>query len=431
MGARSAPDDPFHLPAGRSKVEWPRKLRPVPIKGSHLLLGVSLAVNVALLATILSRGPSLFSSGPAAGAPVVTAVQPAAASTPEAVAAEKAAFFDNSDLKALIARMRSAGYPPKIIKAIITAQVSELMATRRRELAERNGLGPYWSAKFGEFGSKTREGLFAVNKEGRKMLSDLLGPDGDPVDVFGNDFRQKMNGGLSPEKAKRLTKITNDYWDLKNEIISGSKGVLLPEDYEKLAYLDKEQQADIADSMTPDELFEFQIRNSGTAYGLREKLQGFNPSEDEFRAIFKVQQAYDQQYGNPDTTLSPSQQHDRQTHQGEILAQLQTILSPDRLAEYKDATDPKFVAVNQVMARFDLPVTATRQVMDIEADITKRADAVRNDKSLTDAERSSQLAALADEAKTKATAITGDRGFEAYKQSAGAWIQSLTPPPAN
>ena len=238
-----------------------------------------------------------------------------------------------------------------------------------------------------------------------------------------------MNGGLPRKKYKRMTKINSDYTDLKNEIYQSSKGTLMPEDYEKLAYLDKEQQADIADSLTPDELFEYQIRNSPTAGQLRDKLQGFNPTEDEFRAIFKVQQAYDSSTAAPTARSRPAQQHDRQAHQGEILAQLQNILPPDRLAEYKEQTDPKLLAVTQVLARFDLPATATREVLDIQDDITKRADAIRSDKSLSDADRASQLAALADEAKTRTTAITGDRGFEAYRQSAGSWIQSSCPQP--
>jgi hypothetical protein len=400
----------------------------VPIKGFTLLLGASLAANAALISLIAIRAPSLLQMAPPSAETKPPSPSAASVAADGAGAAEKRAFFDTTDLKSLVARMRAAGYPPKIIKAIVTAQINDLMALRRRDLVMQNGIAPYWSKKFGEFDPKTLDGLRSLYKERNKMMSDLLGPDGDPVDVFGDDFRQKMNGGLPQEKYKRLMKINSDYSDLKNEIYQSSKGTLMADDYEKLAYLDKEQQADIAESMTPDELFQYQVRQSATANQLRDKLQAFNPTEDEFLAIFKVQQAYDQQYGSPDATLSPSQQHDRQAHQGEVLAQLQSILSPDRLAEYKEATDPKFLAVNQVMARFDLPTTATRQVMDIESDISKRADAVRQDKSITDADRTSQLSALAEEAKTRATAVTGERGFEAYKQSAGGWIQNLNPP---
>jgi hypothetical protein len=401
----------------------------MPLKGSTLLLGASLAANAALVAILVVRAPvRIPAAAESGGAKPPSPSASAPAGSLDSTAAEKAAFFNTGDLKSLVARMRAAGYPKNVIKAIVVGQISDLMAARRAALAEQIGIGPYWSSKFGDFGSKGREDLRALFKEQRKMVSDLLGPDADPVDIFGNNFRQKMNGGLPQEKYKQLMKINSDYSDLKNQIFSSANGALMPEDYEKLAFLDKEQQADIAGSMTPDELFEYQIRNSNSAGQLRDKLQAFNPTEDEFRAIFKVQQAFDQQYGSPEGTLSPSQLKDRQAHQGEILSQLQSILSPDRLAEYKDATDPKFLAVNQVMARFDLPVTATKQVMDIESDITKRADSIRSDKSLTDAERASQLAELADEAKARTTTITGDRGFEAYKQSAGAWIQSLTPP---
>jgi hypothetical protein len=81
-----------------------------------------------------------------------------------------------------------------------------------------------------------------------------------------------------------------------------------------------------------------------------------------------------------------------------------------------------------MVERLELPAEATGQVLALRGDIDKRADAIRHDTSLSAADRSAQLAALADDATSKAGAILGERGLAAYKQNYGWWIQNLKPP---
>jgi hypothetical protein len=66
--------------------------------------------------------------------------------------------------------------------------------------------------------------------------------------------------------------------------------------------------------------------------------------------------------------------------------------------------------------------------VDVQGDITKRADAIRKDAGLSAADKKSQLAALADEATSRLGAVLGDRGLAAYRDNGGWWIQGLAPP---
>ncbi|HTU02809.1 MAG TPA: hypothetical protein VMG58_13365 [Candidatus Sulfotelmatobacter sp.] len=119
---------------------------------------------------------------------------------------------------------------------------------------------------------------------------------------------------------------------------------------------------------------------------------------------------------------SPGQQRERQARQGEVVAQIQEILGADRFAEYKRDTDPACLAVSRLAERLDLPPTAAQQ-----DDIGGRADATRRDQSLASADKSSQLAALADEATGKVAAVLGGHGLAAYRQAGGWWIRNLRP----
>ena len=70
----------------------------------------------------------------------------------------------------------------------------------------------------------------------------------------------------------------------------------------------------------------------------------------------------------------------------------------------------------------------------VQEDIKQRLTAVRADPSLTPAARTAQIAALTDETRSRITATLGERGFEAYKQYGGNWMQMLqwapsAPPP--
>ncbi|HXQ82029.1 MAG TPA: hypothetical protein VN775_11990 [Opitutaceae bacterium] len=392
----------------------------MPIKAPTLLMAASLAANAALVALVAIEAPSAFRMGSAGGAGA-----PAAAPAPTPVSANGTegprtwSAIRSGDLKAQAGRLRAAGFPPNIVRAILREQLNERFAPRRRELAAQLGARPYWTSRFDSWDSKTMAGMNAINKEQANMLKDLMGAETEPGDPFGDADRLNRSGSLGPEKYARVQAILSDYNELKGEIYSAAQGgPMLPEDQEKLAYLEKEQQADIAASLTPDELFEYQIRNSPTAGMLRYSLHAFNPTEDEFRAIFRVQQAFDQQYGSMGP-LSPDQQRERQAHKADVAAQVQDILGPDRFAEYKRDTDPAYQAVSRLVERLDLPPAAAQQVVALQDDISKRADAIRKDQSLAAADRSSQLAALADEATSKVASVLGDRGLAAYKQTGG------------
>jgi hypothetical protein len=203
---------------------------------------------------------------------------------------------------------------------------------------------------------------------------------------------------------------------------------MLPEDKEKMDYLQKEEKAEIAAELSPDELLEYQLRTSNTAGNLRYMLTAFNPTEDEFRAIFKAQQDFDSQYGSSDGPLTPDQLKEREAHNADLFTKIQDAIGPERAAEYKVESDPNYVQLSRLVDRLELPAAATQQVASVQGDITKRADAIRKDPGLSAADKSSQLAALADEASAQITAVMGDRGLQAYKQNGGGWIQGLKPP---
>jgi hypothetical protein len=201
--------------------------------------------------------------------------------------------------------------------------------------------------------------------------------------------------------------------------------MMLPEDNEKLALLEKEKNADMSKLLTPQELEEYNLRSSTSASMLRSNLTTFNPTEAEFRALYKLQSALDDQYPQPMGMTTAEQRAPREAAEKQLQPQIQALLGPDRYADYQLATDPKYSSINRLVARLELPASTSVDVVNVQETAQKQAMALRQDRTLSPDQRNAQLAALAQQAQTQLTATLGPSGFEAYKEYGGYWLQNL------
>ncbi|MEO6995160.1 MAG: hypothetical protein ABI273_16260 [Lacunisphaera sp.] len=339
------------------------------------------------------------------------------------------ASIESGDAQTMADRLRAAGFPPSLIRALISARIAEQFSARRKALLAQMEDKPFWKSGSGYFADpKTMAALRDLSREQSNLLKQVLGPDGPGGSDEAAAYRRRQFGDLPQSKADQVQSILSDYNDLRNQVYLTANGVILPEDREKLALLEKEQRSDLGAALTPEELENYQLRSSPTANSMRSQLALFSPTEDEFRAIFDLQQSFDDKYGSTNMMTAASYR-DRQTHQPELLDQVKNVLTPDRFAAYAQAVDPAYQTVNRLVARLDLPASAATDVVGVQKDISSRASAVRSDPNLTRDVKNAQLSALADEATGKLNVVLGARGLEAYKQFGGQWVQNLAPRP--
>jgi hypothetical protein len=400
------------------------------------LLLVSLAVNGALVAALVGQFPALTNLGVEIAGAVNPATDPAPAKT--AAAQNKAGTSSSpvqiwsllrtsDDLPTLIARLRAAGFPPSVVRSVVAAEIGEQFAARRKELTSQQTVAPYWKNQFFSFyDPKATAALRVLSRKESDLLKQLLGPDPSPANDMLRASMAGQFGNLPPEKIDQLQSILSDYSEMSSQVYATANGMMLPEDRAQLALLEKEQRVDLAALLTPQELEEYNLRNSSTTGKLRSQLATFNPTEDEFRAIFKIQQAFDDQFGS---TMAMTMEQRRQytEAQKQLLPQIQAVLTPDRFAAYQQAIDPAYQQINRLVARLDLPPETSTQVVALQKDIQQRAMAVQTARDVTPDDRAAQLAALNQEATNKLTQSLGARGFEAYKTNGGYWLQMLQP----
>lgn len=396
-----------------------------------LLIGASLIANVALAIAVSDRTvhwTAVFASA-ASNAPAATATASTAAAVPTPPPLDPKVWKGllGTDLAATLAHLRAEGFPPSMQRAILAALIAEQFADRHKALASMINAEPWWRGNL--YGSNSGAKILAarqqLQRDEKEALDNLLGADSG-LTAYARAQQIKQYGNLPPEKLSELNRINSDYNELMSEVRNAAQGILLPEDRDKLAYLEKEKRADITAALTPDELFEYDLHNSSTAGSLRYQLAAFNPTEDEFRAIFKVRQAFDAQYANGNfDMMTMDQRRAYGEAQAELTKQIQPLLSADRYAEYQQKTDPAYIQANALVTRLNLPATATSDIVAVQKDITKRASAIRQDNTLSPPDRAVQLKALGDEAVLRLTPTLGDAGIAAYRQSGGYWINTL------
>ncbi|HWA08719.1 MAG TPA: hypothetical protein VG838_04545 [Opitutaceae bacterium] len=402
------------------------------MKITPLLIAGSLVANAALAFALVQRSSAhggVSIAGTAVSADSAVPKQAAAAQKKDAAIPTPWPQLTAGDLPDVVTRLRAEGFPPKLVRAIVGALVAEHFADRSKAIADAIAAQPWWRANPAAGTSLAEQKITAMrrrlNSDERDMVYQLLGPDTD-LSEYERTAAQQRYGNLDPDRIERLNRLNSDYTDLMSDARLEAKNIILPEDREKLGFLEQQKQADLAKLLSPEELFEYNLRSSSIATRLHTQLAAFDPSEDEYRAIFKVQQDFDAQYADGRMAfLTVDERRDRRDALSSVTDQLKDVLSPERFADYQLMTSPSYLQTSQLVTSLSLPATATADIVGVQRDATSRMTAIVADRSLTNAQRGAQLQALAEEASTKLTATLGENGMATYRSSTGVWLSNL------
>lgn len=405
-------------------------------------------VLLALLACSLAANAAYFvvrARGPASSPRELRASS--AASTPEALAAlavekadtdratgERYFALAHTDPKTLKEQLEAAGYPPHLVKAVVGALIGENSIARQHEILRNQKETPFWQTGDHMLGYNTNdpEAMRAVsalqretNERYRSIFGDTISDDVNAMAAY-----RRLYGDLPAEKIARLQRIESDYLELQRQIAPWpTMGRPSPADQEKFALLEKEKRADMAAILTPEELFELDLRTSRTATQLRFSLNAFSPTEEEFRKIFSIQKAIDEAKGRPTNTYGPYSLS--VARDDELLTRLDGVISPERIEDLKFATEPTNATLTRLTNRLGLPISTAKEVIQLRDATMLAASKLKAEASLTPDERTAQLKALAQTANERTTSLLTARGVEAYLQYGGSWLNSITSTPTN
>lgn len=402
-----------------------------------LVLIGSLAANAAGLVYMIGFSPSAGTVGKESEASRSQSEQLASA---RSKAADQAAaevesqshravwgLVDGGDLKGALERMKQLGYPEAVVRWIIKGKLQEDLTTRMLALQAKRGDTPYWKIP----GSFMDAGMMAesraINQRYNEQLKELLGSSA-AVNSGEVMYQKYRFGNLAPEKLQQLQRITSDYDEMRMQIQQSTQGMLLAEDREKLAFIDKEQLADLQRLLTPEELANYEMRSSNLANMIRSRLSGFDVTEDEYRQLFAA--AKTASGGSAGFSWSAASFNNFGARNNVLLDAARSIMTPERFAAFELATDPQYSQTSRLISRLNLPATATAAVVSVQRDSMKSVQEIRSNRQLTPAQQTEQLNALKQQVTQQLTTVLGERGMAAYQETAGSWMRMMTAPVA-
>jgi len=347
------------------------------------LITLSLGANAALVGTLALRSPAPI---PAPGVSVVTNIVTKTVSRrPEVVTQtnwERLNWgaIESADYKTYIANLRAAGCPEETIRDLIIADVNKLYASRWRELHTPAGPWKFWEAnvpaKGDPRGKKGGQDAVKEVKEDKQaddrrrlvaerdaLIKELLGVDlKSELKKYAWDTDEKPSRALeflTEDKREQVRELQDKFKEDTRDLMDAARANNLSreEAQKKLAELRAQERAGLAATLTPLELEEFDLRQSPLAGRLRAQLAGFEPTEQEFRSLFKLLNTGEAEAGGGARRGLTLAQLDADTQ-----AKLQQVMGPERFAAFQQANDPVAQATSKAARRYGVSADAAAVV---------------------------------------------------------------------
>ena len=398
-----------------------------------ICLNVGLAIAVGLLAQRRSKPASPLSSDIEI---VTTNVTRVVKLKPNSAAADTAGKFtwrsvQSDDLKQYIANLRAIHCPEETIQDIIVALVNKQFAAREASLKLRPQYAKPWelsALSTGRYGDQQQK-LRALIREKQSLLKELLGVDVPTDFPTTSDFRndEKFEAALKwlPEsKRDQARAIQAAYLDKYAQLQQRTRGQFEPEDQDEAKRLRAERQDALAKLLTPQEFEDFELRTSSTASSLRSQLTGFDPTEKEFRALFRLRRQQDE-FNASMSGLEPvdqaAQQKRAEAYQ-QMEQQIKTALGDERYAEYQRSQDSSFRNLTQLATQNGLPKETAIKGYEIRQTAIQEAQKLRQDQTLTPQQRKEAITAIKTETERAFAQTLGEKLYNTFKRRNPQWL---------
>ena len=396
----------------------------------YLSLVLSLAANVWFIARPRpAPEPSRSIAGSKRPAP-----PPPASGTAESTAgaAPGALPTTEADFKALRLRLETQGLPPDVVRAVLVQLVQRGFQRRQAELLGMPAPEEYWRNPNPRADVTAQSALQDLGREQRRLLREIGGHDLE----FDENTQRRQFGGLPEAKVAQLKRILADYADLEESHFTESSDRGRADARARAELLAREKRADIERLLTPEELLNYDLRNSTAAHRLRGKLGQFAVSEAEFRSLYPLFKATLDPVGTDARGNIAEARRARETAERQLDDQLRRGLGDARYQELQEANDHLLQQTRSFTASLNLPPHVATEVMSVQKEYSPKLNALDRDRDLSPNQRDAQVSALGLEARDRLIRALGPAGFEAYKRQGGGWLGAAlnrappTPSPA-
>ena len=311
---------------------------------------------------------------------------------------------ESSDYPTFIANLRSINCPEQTIRDIIIADVNGLYA-RKRATELVTSEQQWWRSEpdsnvVATASAKAR----LLDDERRALLARLLGPNWEAGDMTSLPRPSQpgvvLDGailGVLPAETKQAVQEVNLRSQERLESYLASQRVDGKDpDPVEVAKLRQQTRTDLQRILTPPQLEEYLLRYSQNASNLRAdfgQLRFFNPTQDEFRNVFRATDNLDQQIQLLADSTDSNSVAQRKALEDQRENAIKVALGTKRYEEYRLLQDPIYreaVALAQAAGTPD----AARSIYAVNLTAASEQQRIQADPDLTPEQKAIKLKEL-------------------------------------
>jgi hypothetical protein len=270
-----------------------------------------------------------------------------------------------------------------------------------------------------------------LSREKRDLLKALLGdyaPTGLDPATDANSYRQRLEQALDFLPADKLAPLM-DLEEKYNAKLTKARKEARETNPAALRKVYADKNAELLQLLTPEQMFEYDLRMSDTAMMMRMQMGEFQPTEQQFRDMLKVQKAFYEEYwltGVGLGTSATAEEHGRREDaEEEVNAQIQKILGEDNYRRYTYEQRWERDPLNRIARQNNIPKDTAFKVFDLQKAAQTEVAMVRENQALSAEQRTAALAAMRTETEKTIAQVLGTQAAQAYFQKA-PWLKRLS-----
>jgi hypothetical protein len=241
------------------------------------------------------------------------------------------------DFPALKAALEKAGWPAEHVQSFLNVEIQRRL--NPPDIAKASDFRPFefWrtgpdAEPLSNLNTSEHQAARSRREEAARVQFDSLFPPTDPEDskllLAWNEQRQW--GKLPVEKRQTVTELLAHATKERDAFMHSRGGMLSADEHRQLWKQAKATRAELAHLFTPEELLDYDLRNSATANNMRSELDNFQPSKKEFLAIFKLKHPHELDFGHKMVGLDPEVDHQRTEAEAKVEKAIAQLLGPER-----------------------------------------------------------------------------------------------------
>jgi len=413
------------------------------------LLMISILANlvcfVGLFWLSTDRQSSTEPSQPVpAGEPVSSGQALGQTAPPERIVREVERFhwrqIEDEDFKKYIQNLRDIGCPEETIRNLVKQDLDKYYDQRKADILSKSpARKEFWKSgnpsSLGRPSASASSQMAQLDREKNEVLGELFNPSGlaainrpGPLARARSQAKSGYAMDFIPDEETKaqLNTLEQEYGSqLLKKMAQGASDA---QDMAEIRQLRQDRDSSIATMLTPEQKMEYDLRKSPTAANMRLQMDGFDPSEDEFRDIFGARKAFDDEHGVvPGASISAGDMEARQFAEQEMNDQIHTSLGDDRYQDYLRQTDYDYKSIAKITERQGLGENISAQVYDMKGGAEELAREIRMNTGLSIEERQMQLGQIRNVTSRSIESLIGGQGAVALQGQAGGrnWLNNL------